>query len=376
MKKKMLHRFSQRVIAVVLFTAFLAACEEQTAPQQGPAGGAMPVKVVVTQTSKVKEWDEFTGRFEASKRVDVKARVGGFIESVAFSDGQIVEKGQVLYELDKRPFRIELSSAQAQLNLAEKELSRAQDLVKKKSISEEQLDERIQQVQVAQANVDRAELNLEFASVVAPISGRIDRTYRDAGNLINGGNASADTLTTIVTVDPIYFYFSGSESKVLEYIRRGIADDNPVEDSGSHEYPIAIKLQDEDEYLHEGTFDFSANTLDFNTGTTEARAVLSNANRLIKPGMFGRLRIAPIPEYDAVTLDDRLIMSERDKKYVYLVGNENKAEKRYIRLGGLSEQGARIVKSGLQANEQVVAGNIQMIRPGMALQPIPAGAGE
>lgn len=375
MNNKMLRKMTYRAMAVALFAFALTACNKQEAPQ-APTGGAFPVKVVTTQTSKVMEWDEFTGRFEASKRVDVKARVGGFIESVAFSDGQLVEKGQVLYELDKRPFRIELSSAQAQLNLAEKELRRAQDLVKKKSISQEQVDERIQQVQVAQANVDSAKLNLEFASVVAPISGRIDRTYRDEGNLINGGNASADTLTTIVTVDPIYFYFSGSESTVLEYIRRGIADDTSVEEAGNHAYPIAVKLQDEDDYLHEGTFDFSSNTLDFNTGTTEARAVLPNTNRLIKPGMFGRLRIAPTPEYDAVTLDDTLIMSERDKKYVYLVGAENKAEKRYITLGGLSEQGARIVRAGLQANEQVVAGNIQMIRPGMALQPIPAEAGE
>lgn len=354
----------------------LAACEPQAAPPANQAGGAMPVKVVEAKTEKVTEWDEFTGRFEASKRVDVKARVGGFIEAVTFKDGQRVEKGQVLYELDKRPFKIELASAEAQLSLAKKELSRARDLVEKKSISQEQVDDRIRQVQVAQSSYDSAKLNLEFASVVAPISGRIDRTYRDEGNLVNGGNASADTLTTIVTVDPIYFYFSGSESTVLEYIRRGIAKEKSAEEAGIHAFPVTIKLQDEDDFLHEGLLDFSANTLDFDTGTTEARAKLKNTDRLIKPGMFGRLRLAPAPEADAITLNDTLIMSERSKKYVFVANNENKAEKRYVTLGGLSEQGARIIRSGLSEGEKVIAGNLQMIRPGMMLQPIPAGAGE
>ncbi|MCY7295624.1 efflux RND transporter periplasmic adaptor subunit [Alteromonas sp. a30] len=376
MKNRVMTYLNLHISLAALCIATLTACEPQAAAQKNAGSTAMPVKVVTATTKKVTEWDEFTGRFEASKRVEVKARVGGFIEAVTFEDGQRVEKGQVLYELDKRPFQIELASAEANLSLAEKDLYRARDLVKKKSISEEQLDERIQQVQVAQANVDRAKLNLEFASVVAPISGRIDRTYRDEGNLINGGSAAADTLTTIVTVDPIYFYFSGSESTVLEYVRRGIAGEKRTESGGMHSFPVSVRLQDESHFLHEGTLDFSANTLDFDTGTTEARAVFSNTDRLIKPGMFGRLRLAPVPETDMITLDDRLIMSERNKKYVFVVGESNKAEKRYVTLGGLSEDGSRIIRSGLHANEQVVAGNIQMIRPGMVLQPVPAGAGE
>lgn len=367
--------FRHRILFVCLLPFMLAACGKESQVQQSPTGGAMPVKVVALNYIKVKEWDEFTGRFEASKRVEVKARVSGFVESVAFVDGQNVQKGDVLYELDKRPFEIELASAEAQLSLADKELRRGRDLAKKKSISEEQLDERLQQLQVAQANYNRAKLNLEFATVVAPISGRIDRTFVDAGNLITGGNVSADTLTTIVTIDPIYFYFSGSESEVLQYIRRGIAHPNALSPDDKS-WPVFVKLQDENEYLHEGLFDFSSNSLDFNTGTTEARATLVNADLLIQPGMFGRLRIAPLPEYDAITINDEWVMSERARKYVFVVGAENKAEKRYIALGGLNEQGQRIVRSGLTDADILIAGNLQMIQPGMMLEPIFAPAGE
>lgn len=367
--------FRHRILFVCLLPFMLAACGKESQVQQSPMSGAMPVKVVALSYIKVKEWDEFTGRFEASKRVEVKARVSGFVESVAFVDGQNVQKGDVLYELDKRPFEIELASAEAQLSLADKELRRGSDLAKKKSISEEQLDERLQQLQVAQANYNRAKLNLEFATVVAPISGRIDRTFVDAGNLITGGNVSADTLTTIVTIDPIYFYFSGSESEVLQYIRRGIAHPNALSPDDKS-WPVFVKLQDENEYLHEGLFDFSSNSLDFNTGTTEARATLVNADLLIQPGMFGRLRIAPLPEYDAITINDEWVMSERAKKYVFVVGDENKAEKRYISLGGLNEQGQRIVRSGLTDADILIAGNLQMIQPGMMLEPIFAPAGE
>lgn len=367
--------FRHRILLVCLLPFVLMACGKEPQTQQSPTGGAMPVKVVALNYIKVKEWDEFTGRFEASKRVEVKARVSGFVESVAFVDGQNVQKGDVLYELDKRPFEIELASAEAQLSLADKELRRGRDLAKKKSISEEQLDERLQQLQVAQANYNRAKLNLEFATVVAPISGRIDRTFVDAGNLISGGNVSADTLTTIVTIDPIYFYFSGSESEVLQYIRRGIAHPNALSPDDKS-WPVFVKLQDENEYLHEGLFDFSSNSLDFNTGTTEARATLVNADLLIQPGMFGRLRIAPLPEYDAITINDEWVMSERAKKYVFVVGDENKAEKRYIALGGLNEQGQRIVRSGLTNADILIAGNLQMIQPGMMLEPIFAPAGE
>lgn len=363
---------SRRLIfALCSMTLLLSACSEPEQNSQ-PMRGPMPVKVTTLQYSKVKEWDEFTGRFEASKRVEVKARVSGFVEAVAFRDGQLVEKGQPLYELDKRPFEIELANATAQLNLAQKEYQRGLDLVLNDSISKQQADERLQRLQVAQASVDRAKLDLEFATVTAPISGRIDRTFIDAGNLITGGNVSADTLTTIVAINPIFFYFSGSESKVLEYIRRGIA--HPEQNARESRWPVSVKLQDEESFAHEGVFNFSANSLDFNTGTTEARAVFENTDRLMQPGMFGRLRLAPVPEYDAITIEDEWIMSERDRKYVYVVGAENKAEKRYIDTDFLTEDRKRVIKKGLTDKDTVVIGGLQLLRPGVPLQPIPVNA--
>ncbi|MBE1301572.1 MAG: efflux RND transporter periplasmic adaptor subunit [Alteromonadaceae bacterium] len=353
-----------------IFGGLLLGCQpaqdNAQSGQQAPA--AMPVKVIVPQLEKVKEWDEFTGRFAASKRVEVKARVGGFIESVAFQDGQVIQKGDVLYELDKRPFAIALSSAEAQLKLAKKEMARGRNLVQKNSISQEQLDERLRQLQVAQANYDQARLDLEFATVVAPISGRIDRTLVNEGNLVAGGNGTGEVLTTIVTINPIHFYFTGSEKTVLTYIRRSINDTEAIKE-GEH-WPIFIKLQDESDYLHTGEIDFSSNPLDFDSGTLEIRATLNNDNELMQPGMFGRLRISPVPPYPAVTIDDTLVISERAKKFVYIVDDDGIAQRQYIELGGLTEAGKRIVKSGLQPGVKLVAGNLQMIRPGMLLQPV------
>lgn len=356
-----------------LMTLGLSACQQQETAQQQQAPQAMPVKVLNLATENVTEWDEFTGRFQAAKRVEVKARVSGFIESVTFNDGQLIEKGQVLYELDKRPFQIALDSAEAQLKLAQKELDRGQNLVKNNSISQEQLDERLQQLQVAQANYDQASLNLEFASVTAPITGRIDRTYVNEGNLVVGGNASGEPLTTIVTTNPIHFYFSASETTVLNYIRRQIAHPDAIKREDA--WPVFVKLQDEDSFAHDGTMDFTSNSLDFATGTIEVRAVFDNPDNLLQPGMFGRLRLSPLPPYDAITIEDKWIMSEQNKKYVYIVNGENKAEKRYVTLGGTTEAGLRIIKQGLNPGEQLVIGNLQMIQPGALLQPVPANTG-
>lgn len=358
-------------LVVFCLPLLLSACSQ---PDKSAAqvGGPMPVKVTSLDYTKVTEWDEFTGRFEASKRVEVKARVSGFVESIAYQDGQMVEKDQPLYQLDKRPFEIELASAKAQLSLANKEYRRGLDLAAKKSISEEQLDERLQQLQAAQVNIERASLNREFATVTAPISGRIDRTYIDAGNLITGGNVSADTLTTIVAINPIFFYFSGSESQVLEYIRRGIA--HPEQNAKVRQWPVSVKLQDEETYQHHGIFNFSSNSLDVDTGTTEARAIFDNKDRLIQPGMFGRLRISPVPEYNAIAINDEWIMSERDRKFVYVVGAENKAEKRYVEISFLTDDRHRVIKSGLTDQDTLIIGGLQMLRPGMPIKPTPANA--
>ena len=359
----------------LLMSVLLTGCSQpETTEQAAPAAKAMPVKVQSLSMTNVIEWDEFTGRFAASKRVDVQARVSGFIESVAFKDGQQITAGDVLYELDKRPFEIALSSASAQLKLAEKEMDRGRNLVRNNSISQEQLDERLNQLQVAQASFDQAKLDLEFATVTAPISGRIDRTYVNEGNLVVGGNSAGNVLTSIVALDPIHFYFSGSEGKVLNYIRQRIVN-NGVEPS-ERAWPVYVKLQDEKSFMHKGSMDFTANAMDVDSGTMQARATFPNPDRLIQDGMFGRLRISPREDYEAIVISDELVMSERARKYVYVVDAENRAEKRYVELGGLDDSGMRIVNSGLTVADKIVVGNLQMLRTGMQLKPIMSEGGE
>ena len=282
---------------LLLLFLILSFTNENTEKTSEPAATsqAMPVEVANPVFGKITEWDEYTGRFEASDRVDVRARVSGFLDRVNFTDGQHVKKGEVLFTLDDRPFKIALSQATAEYSQAQASLKTAQDNYKRVeslresgALSMEEYDRRKQalafaeaSVALSQSHVDKAKLDLQFTRVIAPISGLVSRHMVNEGNLIDGGTSNATLLTTIVATSPIYFYFTGSESDYLRYVR--LARKGERGSMRSEALPVSIKLQDEAEFLHDAKMDFVDNEIDNSTGTIESRAILENKDQLLEP---------------------------------------------------------------------------------------------
>jgi len=362
------------VISIVAF-APKAKDVEAPAPQLMPVKVASPIQEIIT------EWDEYTGRFEASERVEVRARVGGYVESVRFKAGQSVKKGDVLFIIDQRPFKIALSEAKARFNQAQSELKIAEDNFKRVqplkatgAVSIEEYDRREQAVAgakaslaVAQAAVDNAKLNLRFTRVTAPISGRISRDLVNSGNLISGGSANSTLLTTIVTISPIHFYFNGSEADLLKYSR---LDRNGERGSSrKNSNPISVKLIDETEFVHKGQMDFVDNEIDRSTGSIEGRALFANEDGLLEPGMFGRARIIGSAPHNAIMVPDEIIGANQNIRYVYVLGEGDAVTFRPVQLGPLHSNGLRIIRSGLTADDQLIINNIQKIRPGAKVAP-------
>ena len=365
------------IVMVLAFTS-----EEEEVNGNSVASAAMAVEVSTPVFEKITEWDEYTGRFEASNRVEVRARVSGFLESVNFVDGQMVNKGDVLFTLDNRPYKIALDQANADLGQAKASLTTAQDnfdrvesLHESGAVSIEEYDRRKQalefakaSIQLSQAKVDQARLNLEFTKVTAPIAGLVSRDKVNLGNLIDGGSSNATLLTTIVATSPIHFYFTGSEADYLRYVRLARNGDRDAARSGG--IPVFIKLQDEDDFVHEAKMDFVDNEIDNNTGTIESRAVLENKDNLLEPGMFGKARLEGSAEHEAIMVPDNIIGTNQSLRFVYVLGADNIVTAKNITLGPLHSNGLRIVREGISPEDKLITNNIQKIRPGIAVTPI------
>ncbi len=377
-------RVMLKVLALAAFIPLAAAgCgpkKETPAAAQGKPG-KMPVPAAHPLVKKISDWDEYTGRFRAVERVEIRSRVSGYVESVNFKDGQMVKKGDVLFVIDKRPFEIALKGAEAERDQAKAEFDQAQSdfnrskpLMESHAVSEEEFEQRRQKMLSLSAKVDAAEaavanavLNLEFTEVTAPIDGRASRNYVDAGNLISGGTADATMLTTIVSFDPIYFYFEASESELLKYIRMN--QDGTREDSRTKANPIFVQLLDEKDFIHQGAMDFVDNEVALNTGTMQARAVFENTDHLIEPGMFGRARLLASGEYEALMVPDEVIGSDQTRKFVYVVDETGHAAVRPVELGPLHQKTYRVIRKGLTPDDVVVIGNIQKVRNGVEVEP-------
>lgn len=365
------------VFALLAFTAFAndEKTEEANAPTALPVNTASPIFTIIM------EWDEYAGRFEASNHVEVRARVSGFLEKVNFTDGQQVKKGQVLFIIDQRPFKIALDQAKANYGQAAASLKTAQDnynrvesLRETGALSSEEFDRRKQalvhaeaSVQLAQAQVDQAKLNLEFTEVKAPISGLVSRDKVNPGNLIDGGTANSTLLTTIVGINPIHFYFTGSEADYLKYVR--LEKDGSRVSARSEGFPVEIKLSDEDDFIHKAELDFVDNQIDNQTGTIEIRAVLQNDDNFLEPGMFGKARLLGSAEHSAIMIPDEIIGTNQSFRYVYILGDDNEVVSRNVTLGPLHSNGLRIIRKGLDQNDKLILNNIQKIRPGMLVNP-------
>ncbi len=356
-------------------TLSLSACNDKQDEAAGhQMGGPVPARVETVQARMVTDWDEFTGRFQAAQRVELRARVSGYLDEVKFEDGQIVQKGDVLFVIDQRPFKIALDSETARFELADKEFKRARKLRKSKAISEEDYDQRLQEMRIAKATLDEAKLNLEFSEVRAPFTGRISRNRVDVGSLVSGGSAQATLLTTLVSISPIELYFEGSESDVLRYMRA--AENGEIPNDRGKEHAVFARLQDEKEFVHEGKINFLDNELDQDTGTIQVRAVFDNKEGFLEPGLFARLRISMGKPSMKVIVPPHVIGTEQTRKYIYALDAQSQAVRKYVVLGDLTDDGMRVIKSGLEENERIIVGGLHMIQPGVPVSPIEADAAQ
>ncbi len=344
--------------------------------QQGP----MPVTVAKPLVKNITDWDEYTGRFEAVERVDVRARVSGFLESVHFREGQMVEKDQVLFIIDPRPFQAELDAAKAAVeaaetafNLAVTELKRAERLVSRNNIARETVDQRRAaretaraEILSAKARVRSAELNLEFTQVRAPFKGRISDARVDVGNLVEGGTAQSTLLTTLVSTDPILFTFTASEAEFLKYTRLDLSGQR--ESSRENPNPVYVRLADETDWSREGQMYFVDNELSPDTGTIRGKAIFDNPDDLLTPGVFGRLRLVGSAPYDAILIPDDAVISDQSQKMVLVVGDDAVVQPKPVTLGP-RHNGLRVVRSGLGADERVIMRGVQRARPGGKVVP-------
>ncbi len=369
-----------RLAAVSLVVPLaLAGCGDS----QQKAFTPPPPTVTVAKPVKraVVDHDEYVGRFVAVNSVEIRARVSGYLEDIHFRDGQLVKKGDLLFTIDRRPFRNALDQARANLeqakaNLAfsEADLSRGQQLVRDRTITEQTFDQRTQanrnakaSVAANEAAVRQAELDLEFTELRAPVDGRIGDRRVSPGNLVTGGLTGTSTmLATIVSIDPIRFEFTFDEASYLRYERLAKGGKDVTGREGS--VVVALKLIDEQDFVHRGHLDFVDNVIERTTGTIRGRAVFDNPGAMFTPGMFARIRVPGSPTYEALLIPDAAIGAEQVRKFVLVVGDDNVAKAKYVTLGPLVDN-LRVIKDGLDANDRVIVNGLMRARPGQKVTP-------
>jgi RND family efflux transporter MFP subunit len=366
--------------AGLLVAAGISGCQKTVAQAPPPKPPEVFVDHPVTRT--VTDFEEATGRLAPVKLVEVRARVSGYLDAVQFKDGDDVQEGAPLFQIDARPYTAALAEAEANVKQLESryENNRRQEerligLAEKKFTTEEQLDqarfarkETEAELQAARAAADIARLNLEFTQIKSPISGRISRRLVDPGNLVKADETS---LVTIVSLDPIYAYFDIDERTVLQF-RRMIAAGKVIS-AEEQAIPIELALADEEEFTIPGSVNFVDNMLSPTTGTLRLRADVENPQKLLAPGMFVRIKV-PIGEpHPAVLIQEEALGSDQGQKFVYVLDEENKVEYRRIKAGRLYS-GMRVVEAGLTPEDRVIVKGLQRVRPGIQVDPQPLPA--
>ena len=343
-----------------------------------PVTAAPPPPTVIVATPLVRsvaEWDDYSGRFEASKSVDVRPRVSGAIVGVHFTDGSVVHKGQLLFTIDPRPFvaalneaRAAVAGARSDLALADADLGRATRLLAVDAVSRSDVDRLRAKVQASRAALAAAEarvqsraLDVGFTQVRAPITGRISDRRIDAGNLVQGGDGGgqATLLTTINALDPIYFSFDASEALFLKARR--------ARESGAAPSGVEIKLQDEADYRWHGRLDFTDNGLNTQSGTIRLRAVVANPSQFLTPGMFGNMRLSSGGTEPALLVPDSAVQADQARKIVLVVARDGSVTPKPVVLGPVVD-GLRVIRSGLATSDRVIISGTQMAMPGTKVQ--------
>lgn len=346
-------------------------------------GGAPPpgVTVAAPLARTITRWDEYTGRFEAIESVEIRARVSGYIDSISFTDGQMVKKGDLLFTIDPRPYQIAVDSARADVTKSRAQVvfttadyDRGMQLVQSRTVPVKDLEQRRANLDIARAQaisadaaLRNAELNLEWTQVRAPIDGRISDHRISVGNLVSGGQTGATLLTSIVSTDPIHFVFDASEADYLRYSR--LAASGQRSSSRDVGAVVEVRLADEQGWPHKGKLNFVDNQLNARSGTIRGRAVLDNKDLFLTPGTFGRLRLSG-GSLDALLIPDAAIASDQTHKIVMTVGPDNKVVPKPITLGPMN-QGLRVVLSGLSVTDKVIIAGLAnpFVRPGATVVP-------
>jgi multidrug efflux system membrane fusion protein len=376
--------------------AFLCAAPLALAAACGKEGGSMaapaappPAPVTVNQPSQrtIREWDEYQGRMEPLESVEIRARVSGYLQSINFTDGAEVKKGDLLFVIDPRPFQAELDRAQASLEQSQSryewtsnEWVRAERLLKSKAISEEEADSRSKaqsqakdEIASAQAALEVARLNLAYTKITAPIDGRISRRMITEGNLVIGNQGSGTPLTTIVSLDPIYCYFDADETSILKY--QQLARQGKSDSLEGGKVPCELELANGKGFPHKGHLDFVDNQVDPSTGTLRVRGVFKNPDRVLQPGFFARARVPASAEYSAILIPDSAVGTDQDQKFVYVVNAQDAVEYHIVKLGPIID-GLRVVREGVGSNDWIVVNGLMSVRPGAKVNPTRATAGE
>ncbi|WP_334002454.1 efflux RND transporter periplasmic adaptor subunit [Burkholderia cepacia] len=368
-----LRRTSPLGAACALLLA-LSGCHDGKGASSAPALPEVGVATIAPRTIRLA--DEFNGRVEAVDAVELRPRVSGYLQRVAYKEGDLVAQGALLFEIDPRPYRIALDRANAQLQraraaagLANVQLKRVQTLIDAHATSQEELDnarataeQARADLQAADAAVADAKLNLGFTEVRAPIAGRVGRAVATVGNL---ARADDTLLTTVVSQNPVYVYFDCDEQSYLRYnARRADPKHRAI---GAD--PVRVGLANETGFPHAGTVDFLDNRLDPQTGTIRARVRLPNADHAFTPGLYARVQLVSGRDQDALLVDDKAVLTDQDRKYVYVIGPGDKALRRDVTIGrGLD--GERIIEKGIQAGDRVVVDGMQRIYyPGAQVKP-------
>ena len=413
-----MHRATCTLFAIGVALA-ISGCSK---PAPSPAAQAPPVTVSRPLEQEVLEWDEYVGRVAPVNEVEVRAQVSGYLDSVHFTDGKVVKKGDLLFVIDQRPYQATLQMAKAQVTQASGQVTQARaqvtqakaqvaqaqanqtktkldverfrPLAAEKAITAQELDNAIQanlastaEVQAAQAKVETAnaavvaaeagveaakagvrtaELNLGFTNVTAPLSGRVSRRLVSAGNLISGGTPAATLLTTIVSLDSVQVYFEADERAYLKYTRLSRSGERPS--SREVRNPARMALADEDGFPHEGYVDFVENRLDANTSTIQGRALFQNPGNTLTPGLFVRLQITGSGKYQGLLIADESIGSNQGQKFVYKVDANNEVVMQPVEMGPLVD-GLRVVRKGVTATDRIIVGGLQRVRPKAKVTP-------
>jgi multidrug efflux system membrane fusion protein len=365
--------------AVLLLLTTVSACARTAAQPADPP----PPKVTVAKAlaREVTEWDEFTGRLEAVNTVAIRPRVSGLVSAVRFQEGAVVGKGDVLFQIDPRPFqaqvdrlRAELLRARATVARATTELKRAGRLAAENAMSNEEHERRASfdqesraQVGAVEAALRAAELDLEFTRVISPIDGRVGRAIVTEGNLVSSGPGEATLLTTVVSLDPMYASFDADEQTFLRYVN--LAREGRRPSARQRGLPIRLALGNESDFPREGQMNFLDNQVDPATGTIRGRAVFRNTDRALTPGLFVRLRLPGSGTSRGVLVQDRAIGTDLDKRFVYVVGADRTVKYRTVTLGPIVD-GLRLVRTGLTGDDVVIVNGIQRVRPGAKVEPV------